>query len=848
LPSTFAASTANSSDDTILTATAGAAAAVGSYNFNVASLVTSQQAISQGYSSENSLVGAGTISVSLGGGEASSQTTLAQLNGGSGVQRGQFRITDGSGNSAVIDISKAVTLDDVVNDINNSLDVSVRASVQDDHLVLQDASGQTKANFAVQDLGNGQSAAQLGIVGNTSGTTITGTNINTITADTPLAQLNDGRGVDSAAGASDFQVNVSNGSSFQVALGAAETVGDAINAINTAANGKATASLDAATNSITLTDNTGSAGLAVTELNNSSAAKDLGIANTVASSSIQGTTLLSSLDSVLVTSLNGGNGIQLGTIQIAAGAGTPVQVNLAGATSVQNIIDDINNAGAPVTASLNSSGDGIALTNNTGQSIVVSDADTKATSVALGIAGTFAATQTTIQGGALHAQYISNSTLLTSYNGGQGVDLGSFSITNSNGATSTVNLGNGTYKTIGDVIGAINAKGIGVTASINATGDGIQLTDTNGGPTKLQVANVNGTTATDLNIVGTATGTSINGSLTKSVTVSATDTLTTLQQKIAALGYGVSANIVNDGTGQNGYHLSLTAQNSGLNGRVVIDTGTTNVKTTNVVNAQNAAVFYGGANSSQDLLVTSSTNQLTGIVPGVTIQLQGTGDATLNVTRDASAISNQLQTFTTTFNDLVQEAATLTTWNSNTNQAGLLLGDSTIQDVQQQIYDVFDSVVQGAGQYKLLSDLGLTINGDGSITYDQNKFNAAYASDPTAVQNLFTQTTTGLGTVLTNSMTHLIDPVNGELTLTENTLTSQVQGFQDNVNQLNAVLSDQRTVLENQFANMETVLAQLQSQGQALSSIGTIGATTTKSSTSNSSSTSGSSSSTSSSG
>src|ERR1700710_2702083 len=51
LPTTFAASTANSSDDTVLTATAGVNAAVGSYSFNVASLVTSQQAISTGYNS-----------------------------------------------------------------------------------------------------------------------------------------------------------------------------------------------------------------------------------------------------------------------------------------------------------------------------------------------------------------------------------------------------------------------------------------------------------------------------------------------------------------------------------------------------------------------------------------------------------------------------------------------------------------------------------------------------------------------------------------------------------------------------------------------------------------------------
>ena len=74
----------------------------------------------------------------------------------------------------------------------------------------------------------------------------------------------------------------------------------------------------------------------------------------------------------------------------------------------------------------------------------------------------------------------------------------------------------------------------------------------------------------------------------------------------------------------------------------------------------------------------------------MTIQLQGTGDATLNVARDPTAVSSQLQTFTTTFNALQQEIATLTTWDSTTNTAGLLLGDATVQDIQQQLFTVFD--------------------------------------------------------------------------------------------------------------------------------------------------------------
>src|SRR5665213_2843455 len=334
LPTTFAAATATSSAPNVLSATASVGAAVGTYNFNVASLVTSQQAISNGYASANSLVGAGTLTISQGGGEASSQTTLAQLNGGTGVTRGQFRITDGSGNSAVIDTSNAVTLDDVVNAINSSLNVSVHAAIDKDHLVLTDNSGQTQTQFSVSDLGSGTTAQQLGIDGSTLGAIINGTNINAISAATPLANLNDGRGVGTAGGAADFQVNLSDGSTTTVSLGASQSVGDAIAAINKAGGAKFKATIDPTTNSIKIADTSGGAGtFSIAALSGSTAANDLGIAGSTAGTTLGGSPLLASLDSALVSSLNGGKGIPLGKIHINDGSGGIADINLAGDTS-----------------------------------------------------------------------------------------------------------------------------------------------------------------------------------------------------------------------------------------------------------------------------------------------------------------------------------------------------------------------------------------------------------------------------------------------------------------------------------------------------------------------------------
>src|SRR5690606_35734203 len=136
-------------------------------------------------------------------------------------------------------------------------------------------------------------------------------------------------------------------------------------------------------------------------------------------------------------------------------------------------------------------------------------------------------------------------TLLTSYLAGQGVKLGSFKITDSNGLTTTVNLSAAEATTIGDVIDAINATSIGVEARLNDAGDGIALIDTAGGTGKLKVEEVgNGQTAADLRIKGESTtqtidGTPtevIDGSTTFTVTLDADDTLNDLVTKINDLG------------------------------------------------------------------------------------------------------------------------------------------------------------------------------------------------------------------------------------------------------------------------------------------------------------------------
>src|SRR4051794_13550050 len=65
---TFQQSTATSSDQNVLTATAAAGASKGTFQFQVARLVSAQQSVSAGFADTSEKVGAGTLTIEMGGG------------------------------------------------------------------------------------------------------------------------------------------------------------------------------------------------------------------------------------------------------------------------------------------------------------------------------------------------------------------------------------------------------------------------------------------------------------------------------------------------------------------------------------------------------------------------------------------------------------------------------------------------------------------------------------------------------------------------------------------------------------------------------------------------------------
>jgi flagellar hook-associated protein 2 len=527
----FGATNATSSNPEKVGISSGTSTTPGSYNFTVSRLVTTQQLLTRGYAdTESTPVGAGTLTFEFGDARLETDTDLAQTNGGNGISRGKIRITDRSGSSAVVDLSKALTTNDVINAINNTDGINVTASVNDGQFVINDETGAAITNLSVADVGTTGTATSLGLVQSVAADTLTGANINQLGNKSLLGSLNDNNGVGIRQSVADMQFATRDGATHTLDLAGSVTVGDLIQKVSDQTGGAVVARVNAAGTGLELEDTTAGGGtFTVTALNDSTAAADLGLlqADGDADGIITGGRRLAALNTRLLGSLKGGSGVGLGEISITNRAGVATAVDLSAAESVADVLKLINESGAGVTAKLNLAGHGIEIVDDTGSTasnlIIADNSGTAATD--LGLAQSVAASK--LDSGNLQLQYVSGSTRLASLNSGAGVTRGIFKITDSAGASASVDLTQGNEITIADVLSEINSRGLAINARVNDNGDGIVIEDTGPGTFAIKVEEEGGTIARDLGLLGAAAnpGDDFVGSFERTVEIDADDTL-----------------------------------------------------------------------------------------------------------------------------------------------------------------------------------------------------------------------------------------------------------------------------------------------------------------------------------
>ena len=215
--------------------------------------------------------------------------------------------------------------------------------------------------------------------------------------------------------------------------------------------------------------------------------------------------------------------------------------------------------------------------------------------------------------------------------------------------------------------------------------------------------------------------------------------LGTVVGNINAAGAGVTATAVQ--VGLNTYRLQLTSNAAGANNGENIDASAFNANVGGFLTltaAADALVTVGSGPGSYT--VTSTGNSLSGLLPGVTVNLkqQSAVPVTVTVNRDDAAIADKVQAMIDAANTVQDVISQLTKYDPTTKSASPLTGDASATHVMSALTNSVIGTVPGANP-KSPGLAGVSIDGTGKFTFDRTKFLKAFDADPAGVTRLFAQ-------------------------------------------------------------------------------------------------------------
>lgn len=285
----------------------------------------------------------------------------------------------------------------------------------------------------------------------------------------------------------------------------------------------------------------------------------------------------------------------------------------------------------------------------------------------------------------------------------------------------------------------------------------------------------------------------------------------------AAGGKGVVASVI---TADDGQHLVFSAVGSGSDGALTITASGGDGGLLALSNGDGGGL--GTTVAAQDAIVrvdgferTSSSNTVSDLVPGVTLTLTKAAAGTsytLGVAADSSTLKSNLTSFVSAYNSAISTLKSTSSYDSSTQTASALTGDSLVRSLQQQLRS---QVSANVGELKAL---GVSIDKDGVMSFDGTTFDSAVAADPEAAATLFGKDgsySAGLTKLLDSSL----DSISGTLVLRSNGLTKQISGIEDQFDKLDERMTKLSALYTAQFTAMETMIVQLQSSASSLNSL-----------------------------
>jgi len=369
-----------------------------------------------------------------------------------------------------------------------------------------------------------------------------------------------------------------------------------------------------------------------------------------------------------------------------------------------------------------------------------------------------------------------------------------------------------------------------VTASYAKAEDGsyyIRLAATSGGNTAGSEINVSG-----FNWVAADTTVAIGqGSSSMYLSVAAGTTYAQMTTLIndSANNPGVTAKMIDNGDAVNPYQLTLTADDTGENARIRL----TNLGVLTEVTGAGAASLNASFTVNGISYARQSNTAIKDVITGVTFDLKNTGKSTLNIEVNHDTVKKDILSMIKGFNDLVAyikgtqadttDPTTDTTADTGTEKTdNPLAGSSSANRITNQLKSLLTNVLGLDTRYTSLTDLGLEIDSDGTISMDEDILNAAVATDPDAIKALFLgdsdKKITGLADIINDALTAMVSSTGIASTEIDESET-KITRLDKDIESETERLTKKYETMARDFAQLDTYINRLNSQANILTSM-----------------------------
>lgn len=230
---------------------------------------------------------------------------------------------------------------------------------------------------------------------------------------------------------------------------------------------------------------------------------------------------------------------------------------------------------------------------------------------------------------------------------------------------------------------------------------------------------------------------------------SSNNTLAGVRDAINASDAGVTATIVNDGSG---YRLLVSSDQTGAKNSIEISVTDTDGNDADVAGLSALAFNASASHMSQTieaadaqftvngLAVSSASNSVNNVVDGVNLELKNVTaqPVTLSVTENKEAVKDALNKFIGGYNAFAKQIDGLTGYDPDTKIAGALQGDFSTRTIVSQVQNLLTREISGVSSgFSTLAEIGITTKVDGTLEMDSSRIDKVLENDFDRLAGMF---------------------------------------------------------------------------------------------------------------